>query len=349
MQTHKPKTAIINDFREWNDRKELILAPEFQRRKVWSEKAKSYLVDTILKGFPIPGIYIRQKINLKNQKTIREVVDGQQRISAILDYLNDQFAVSKVHSEKYGGLTFSELPNEIKEKYLEYDLSVDFLVGADDLDILEVFARINSYTVTLNPQEKLNAEFSGKFKQAVFRLGRDHLEFWRKNKILTNYNIMRMKEAELSTDLVIAMINGIQDRSKIKSYYLKYDDEFPQEEIIEKYFRKCIDTIAEIFGNTLIESPFKRTTLFYSLFCAIYDILYGFPNSNTPNFQIKRENYGPIKNALSKLEKELKTKKFSPKYIEFKDASSRQTTNRSKRLTRHKTIVNEILEVLNIS
>ena len=68
MQTHKPKTAIINDFREWNDRKELILAPEFQRRKVWSEKAKSYLVDTILKGFPIPGIYIRQKITLRIKK-----------------------------------------------------------------------------------------------------------------------------------------------------------------------------------------------------------------------------------------------------------------------------------------
>ena len=112
---------------------------------------------------------------------------------------------------------------------------------------------------------------------------------------------------------------------------------------------QAVLTIAEIFGNSLIESPFKKTTLFYSLFCAIYDILYGFPNSNTPNFQIKKENYGPIKNALSKLEKELKTKEVSPKYFEFKDASSRHTTDRSKRLTRHKTIVKEILEALSIS
>jgi len=349
METHKPKTATINDFREWNNRGELVLAPEFQRRRVWNEKARSYLIDTILKGFPIPGVYIRQKIYLKTQKTIREVVDGQQRISAILDYINNKFAVSKIHSIKYGGLIFSELPDEAKEKFYEYDLSVDFLVGADDLDILEVFARINSYTVVLNTQEKLNAEFSGKFKQVVFKLGRDHLEFWRRNKILTNYNILRMKEAELSTDLVIAMIDGIQDKKKIKLYYKRNDDEFPQEEKVVNRFKKCIDTIAEIFGDTLIESPFRRTTLFYSLFCAIYDIMYGLPNSNIPNFQIKRETYGPIRNVLSKLGKELTVKEPLPKYFEFKDASTHHTTDQSNRLTRHRIIVDEILKELNVS
>ena len=348
METHKPKTASINDFREWNSREELVLAPEFQRRDVWLPKARSYLIDTILNGFPIPAVYIRQKIDLKTQRTIREVVDGQQRIGAILDYIHNKFEVSKIHSRRYSGLTFSELPDEVKEKFLEYDLSIDLLVGADDSDVLEVFARINSYTVVLSPQEKLNAEFSGEFKQVVFKLGRDHLEFWRRNKILTNYNIMRMKEAELSTDLVIAMIDGIQDRKKIKSYYRKYDDDFPQEEEVVNRFKKCIDIIAEIFEDTLIESPFRRTTLFYNLFCAIYDIMYGLPNSDTPNFQIKREMYNPIRKALSRLEKELTAEEPSPEYFEFKDASTRHTTDQSRRLIRHRTIVNEMLKELNI-
>lgn len=349
METHKPRTACINDFREWKNREELVLAPEFQRREVWSPKARSYLIDTILNSFPIPAIYIRQKIDLAAQKTIREVIDGQQRINAILDYINDKFAVSSIHSKKYGGLKFSELPKEIKERFLEYDLSVVYLVGADDSDVLEVFARINSYTVVLNPQEKLNAEFSGKFKQTVFKLGWDHLEFWRRNRILTNYNIMRMKEAELATDLVIAMIDGIQDRKKIKTYYKIYDDDFAQEEEVENHFQKCIDIIAEIYGDTLEESPFRRTTLFYSLFCAIYDIVYGLPNSDTQNFQIKREMYGSIRTALSRLEKELKAKEPSPKYFEFKDASVRHTTDQSRRQIRHQTIVNEILKELNIN
>lgn len=349
MEAHKPKTASINDFREWNKRDELVLAPEFQRREVWIDKAKSYLIDTILNGFPIPAVYIRQKINLKTKKTIREVIDGQQRISTILAFVNEEFAVMKVHNKKYGGLKFSELPEEVQEKILEYDLSVGFLVGANDSDVLEVFSRINSYTVVLNPQEKLNAEFSGEFKQVVFELGREHLEFWRRNRILTNYNIVRMKEAELSTDLVIAMIDGIQDRKKIKSYYKTYDDDFPQEEKVINQFKRCIDTTVEIFEDTLIESLFRNTTLFYSLFCVIYDLIFGLPNSDTPKIQIKKGMHKSIRKALSKLENELTIKEPSPDYFEFKDASVRHTTDLSRRMIRHKTIVNEILKELNLS
>jgi len=347
MDIHKPRTASINDFREWDKRGELVLAPEFQRRAVWSPKARSYLIDTILNGFPIPAIYVRQKIDLKIQKTIREVVDGQQRIGAILDYVHNKFVVLKVHNKKYAGLTFSELPDDVKEKFLDYDLSVDFLVGADDSDVLEVFARINSYTVVLNLQEKLNAEFSGEFKQVVFKLGRDHLEFWRRNKILTNKNIMRMKEAELATDLVIAMLDGIQDRKKIKSYYRKYDDNFPKKEKVVDHFKKCIDTIAEICSDKLIESPFRRTTLFYSLFCAIYDIMYGLPGSDSSNFQITGRMLTAIRRALSILEEQLTAKEPSRKYLEFKDASTRHTTDQSRRLIRHQTIVQNILKELN--
>jgi len=347
MDIHKPRTASINDFREWYSKGELVLAPEFQRREVWNPKAKSYLIDTILNGFPIPAIYVRQKINLKTQKTIREVVDGQQRIGSILDYIHNKFVVLKVHNKKYADLTFSELPDEVKEKFLDFDLSVDFLVGADDLDVLEVFARINSYTVVLNQQEKLNAEFSGEFKQVVFKLGRDHLEFWRRNKILTNYNIMRMKEAELATDLVIGMLDGIQDRKKIKYYYKKYDDNFPQKEKVVDRFKRCIDAIAEIYSDKLIGSPFRRTTLFYSLFCAIYDIIYGFPGSDTPNFSINERMLITVRRSLSILEEQLTSKEPSPKYFEFIDASTRHTTDQTRRQIRHRVIVKEILKKLN--
>lgn len=344
METHKPRTATINDFREWNERNELILAPEFQRRKVWSLKARSLLIDTILKGFPIPAIHIRQKIDVGTKKTIRQVVDGQQRLGAILDYIKDGFSVMKVHNKTYGELKFSELHGDIQEKFLEYDLFVDFLIGATDSDVLEVFARINSYTIVLNPQEKLNAEFSGKFKQMIYRLGREHLEFWRKNQILTNYNIMRMGEAALTTDLVISMIDGIRDRKKIKSYYKKYEDEFIQEDMVQERFEKLIDIIAEIFVNKLMESPFRSTTLFYSLFCALYDLIYGFPNTETKVVKIKSEKYEAIRKALSRLEKQLSSEKPTGVYFNFVDASSRHTTDQSRRLIRHRTIVGEIMK-----
>jgi hypothetical protein len=155
-----------------------------------------------------------------------------------------------------------------------------------------------------------------------------------------------MKEAELSTDLVIAMIDGIQDRKKLRSYYKKYDDDLPQEEELKEHFEKLIDTIAEIFGDSLIESQFSKSTLFYSLFCALYDLAYGFPQTDTPNVPITHETYDAIRRALSVLERELTAKKPSRAYYAFVDASSRHTTDQSKRLIRHRAIVSEILKEL---
>lgn len=345
MEDHRVKTENINDFREWFYKQGLILAPEFQRRKVWLPKAKSFLIDTIIRKFPIPAICLRQKIDLKTGKTIREVVDGQQRIGTILEYLNDEFAILKVHNKDYGSFKFSDLPEDIKRKFLEYELPVVYLYGANNQDVLEVFSRINSYTVTLNKQEKLNADFLGSFKQLVFKLGRDHLNFWKKYNILSDYNIMRMKEAELCSELVIAMIDGIQDKKKIEDYYKKYEDDFPSENEIERNFKQCIDKIAEIYGDDPKQSPFKKSTLLYSLFCAIYDITHGLPRSkNKTHIQIKPDQYNGVRNALSNLGKELTSAEPSLKYSKFKEASTRHTTDIKNRLIRHRFIVKEILE-----
>ncbi|MBU0623313.1 MAG: DUF262 domain-containing protein [Candidatus Thermoplasmatota archaeon] len=75
MDARRPRVHSINDFRYWSSKGELVLAPQFRRRRVWKPKAKSYLIDTILKGYPIPGAYPRQKTDLAGRKTMREVVD----------------------------------------------------------------------------------------------------------------------------------------------------------------------------------------------------------------------------------------------------------------------------------
>jgi hypothetical protein len=70
-----------------------------------------------------------------------------------------------------GGSLFDDLPAEAQRKFLSYEFSVDLLVDATDADVLDVFARINSYSLPLNEQEKRNAKFFGAFKQTVYDLG----------------------------------------------------------------------------------------------------------------------------------------------------------------------------------
>ena len=119
----EPKQYSINDFRAWYERKELILSPKFQRRRVWSEKAKSYLIDTILRGLPIPPVFIREKIDIDISKSIREVIDGQQRLRAILDFLSDGFKVLKITSHNFSS------PGKLRKHpyYLVTNLAKRFL------------------------------------------------------------------------------------------------------------------------------------------------------------------------------------------------------------------------------
>jgi hypothetical protein len=326
----------INDFREWNERKELVLSPKFQRRRVWSDKAKSYLIDTILRGLPIPPVFIRQKIDSETRKTIREVIDGQQRLAAILDFLKDGFKVSKIHNENYGNLYFSELSPDVQENFLQYEIDTNLVLTSENEQVLEIFARLNTYTVQVNKQELWNAKYFGLFKQTVHSLAYEFNTFWVNSKILSEQKIARMGDVELASELIIAMIDGIQDKKVIGNYYESYDNKFPDRDKIKERFKKCIDTIGEIYGENLPSSYFNRAPLFYTLYCVIYDLLFGLKNSThrikTP---IKTVDYPKIRAGMESLEAILE------EYTEEKSEVSKKVKQFIEDYTRHTTVIKE--------
>ncbi|MBW1732429.1 MAG: DUF262 domain-containing protein [Deltaproteobacteria bacterium] len=342
MIRHDPRPYSINDFWEWNQRKELVLTPKFQRRTVWSDKARSYLIDTILRGLPIPKIFMRHDIDPRTRKSIREIVDGQQRLRTILSYLEDGFKVDKVHNEEFAKYYFSQLPERIQKEFLSYPISVDVLQGAKDAQVLDIFARLNTYTVTLNRQEKLNAKYFGVFKQTVYSLGYEYLNFWTNNKILSNRDVTRMGEAELTSELVILIIDGIQDRKRVEEYYKKYDDEFENREEVLRQFRRTMDTISEILGGTLESSEFASKPLFYSLFGVIHELL--------KEDRIQKKDYAKIGTALADIDSILSSEPDDLSLGDFKffDASTKHVTDAAARRIRHDFIKKRILEKIGI-
>lgn len=354
MSTHKPRGYSVNDFLSWDERKELVLQPRFQRRDVWSPKAKSHLIDTILRGLPIPIIFVRQNVDPKQRKTIREVVDGQQRLRAVIAYAKDEFPVVKSQSPSFGGKKFSQLPQDAQQRFLNYEFSVVLLEEVSDSDVLDIFARLNTYAQKLTAQELLNAAYFGEFKQTVYRLGYDHLEFWRQNHILLDRQIMRMAEAELTTEFLVVMLTGIQHRrAKINELYESKDDDFPEKQRVVKEFKSVIDTLATCFGDTLRDTIFGRRVLFYSLFCAFYHIMYGIPN--TPDFstggqhrQLSPTMLQGIKDSLINLSRKYKSSSLDKdKDVQkFIAASQKATGDRDQRITRVKMILEYIQKVL---
>ncbi len=127
QQRFNTRNYSIRDFEAWSERGELELAPKFQRRDVWNDKARSYLIDTIVRGKPISKIYMRQNINPETRRTTREIVDGQQRLRSALSFVKDGFRISKAHHEEFGGKYFSGLDEDTQRDVLNYEFVVDLL------------------------------------------------------------------------------------------------------------------------------------------------------------------------------------------------------------------------------
>jgi hypothetical protein len=349
MKNFDSRAYSINDFLEWNDKKQLQLSPKFQRKAVWSDDAKSYLMDTIIRGKPIPKIFIRQTLNVENRQSIREVVDGQQRLRTILSYINDGFTISKKHNEKFGGYYFSQLSNidpDIQSTILNYEISVDLLVNLPDREILDIFSRLNSYAVVLNEQEKINANHFSEFKILVDKLSHKHNEFWLENKLLTHQNILRMADMTLVADLIIAMCEGIQSKKQIKSYYSKYEKSFDyNSETLEKNFDAVIDLTKEIFNEGIKHTPFKRIHLFYTIFTSLYHSKFGLKQFDKQQIVIPLNKYERVKTTLTGLNALFDIVPFQNMnvgQIQFLEDSRRATTDTKVRVRRSEFIVDII-------
>ena len=353
MKNFDTRTYSIADFVEWDKNGMLELSPDFQRRSVWSDKAKSYLIDTVLRGKPMPKIIITQR--LEGAKNIRVVVDGQQRLRAILGYFNGDFKISKAHNKELTKFTFQTLPDGLDKEFLKYELGADLLFDIPYQEILDIFARINSYTVKLEPQEIFNAKYLGYFKQAVYRLGFKYVNYFIEAGVLTKAKVTRMAEAELAADLIVSLIDKVQTNKGIESYYKTYEDEQSNLEEIEKRFDKIMTYVGSIYSaKELNNTNFKRAHLFYTLFTAIGHLLFGLKGID-PKFRkpINERSIGKLRVALdnfSALYDEITENIDEPQYPKnFKDfinASRRGTTDSAARVLRTNFLCKKMIEAL---
>lgn len=300
QQLFNTRNYSIRDFEEWNSRDELLLQPKFQRRDVWSPKARSYLMDTIIRGKPIPKIYMRQDVNPKTRRAVREIVDGQQRLRTVLTFLKDGFKISRSHHETLGGKFFSGLDTATQRDILKYEFVVDLLQDMPDSEVFNVFARLNTYPEKLRAQELRNSQWFGDFKSCVYLLAEEFTPCFIGTKRFTEQTILRMAEAEFISDLILAMQDGIQAGSKgiRDNAYEKYDDQFPSRKTHEKRFRETMDIIKGIFGTDLAQSAFRAIRLFYPLFCAIYHFKFGLPKLKSGRKSFRAADYPKMKTAL---------------------------------------------------
>lgn len=284
---------------------QLDTSPNFQRKLVWKKQHKIKFIETILLNFPFPEIYKAPgELNVNTLALTDVVVDGQQRITTIVDFIDGQgiFALAKTQP-KFNGLT-----DEEKKIFLNYEVSVRYLKNADTEQVTEIFQRINDTEYRLNTTERLNAQwgdsefvhFSKQLlekdyqydeKMYLFNIPENKRniinDFFDNNDIFTNNDNTRM----LSLQWVLALIATIEEEkyfrryAKVQNYVEMYNEEFPKaEEILEQ-----LTKVVSFIENCSLDNKsywFNKSNIF-TLLVELYP--YNTDEINVENFVKKLE------------------------------------------------------------
>src|SRR5690606_19699229 len=224
----------------------LVTDPDFQRNLVWKKQHKYAFIQTILLNYPFPEVYIAsQQIDVDSLTAKEVVVDGQQRLTTIVEYIKGQgdFSV-KLPIKKFDELSIPE-----KKDFLNYPVSVKDLKDLDEGTIKQIFKRINSTNYALNSNEILNAEFGGgefayfakQLTDATFDVSSSVTDviindidtstvvsFFTENNIFSDNDIKRMFNSQYIMLIAATILNGgyFGRSSKVEQYLEEYNSEF---------------------------------------------------------------------------------------------------------------------------
>jgi hypothetical protein len=149
-------------------------SPDYQREgNVWSEVDKSYLIDTILKNFPMPPVFLHQHIDNDTGKTVYDIVDGKQRLLAIISFLKNEISIPEdFASDGFGdprleGMFFKDLDgegfSEWKKSIWKYEITIEY-IETDDVGVVNhIFDRLNRNGEPLTNQELRKAKYGNSY------------------------------------------------------------------------------------------------------------------------------------------------------------------------------------------
>lgn len=176
---YQTNNFFLPQIRDLIDRGEVLnLRPEYQRRLRWGTPQKSRLIESLLLNIPIPPVFLYE-----SDAARYEVMDGQQRLNAVREFIAGDFALTGLQVlQPLNGIRYSRCPPRIKRALDRATISAIVLLlesepaGGGVLSIQDIrrfiFDRLNTGGTRLNPQEIRNAIYPGHFNRALVEMSR---------------------------------------------------------------------------------------------------------------------------------------------------------------------------------
>ena len=247
--------------------------PIYQRRITWDNRKRSRLIESFIINIPVPPVFMYE---IEYGKY--EVMDGLQRISAIMDFYNDAYELEGLTEwSELNGRKYSQLPKKVREGIDRRQISMVSLLKESAKTPLQeqkmkrmVFERLNTGGVKLEDQEIRNALYDGKFNQMCKKLSKN-IEFRKlwgiPVNITTDKSIEELEKLDIVDSLDVAdelATNNLYMRMYdvelvLRFFAMRHINEFSGQ--LSEFMDKCL-----IFGNSLLDDDSQKEQLFEKLF-----------------------------------------------------------------------------------
>lgn len=252
------KEITISQLIDWIKKDKINLHPPYQRNFIWSSKDQKLLIDSIMKGYPLPNFFIYKK-----KDDTYDMVDGQQRATTISKYVKGDFADSGKHF-------YQDID---QDKFMSYILNVTEVYDIDTLNgesLEDFYSLVNKRGVHLNPAEVNKAQYyDAPFMVLVNELmdlqGLSDLD------IFSTKTVQRMNDRSLIEELVAYLFKGnVTDKRKAVEELLESTLETAKVEQVSEEFKSILEILCQLnVIKPIRETRFKQRNDFYTLFCFI--------------------------------------------------------------------------------
>ena len=305
----------IYEMKRKYDRGKICMDPSFQRNFVWKNKQMSELIESVIIGIPLPLIYLAE-----SQRGDLVVVDGRQRLTTFIKFLNDEFRLNGLRILKdINGCCFSDLEKE--KRYSKYATSIeDFQLVVQvikyptpDKVRFDIFDRVNRGGTPLNKQEMRNALYQGQSTQMLKELSEGEAFLAATGGSISpkhmkdRYIILRALRFDLYQKRKLTDADGkiVEYRSDIEDFLgtgMEFLNRMPSEELrgLKEEFERTMWHIYHIIGDNAFRIPTeyeRRRPISMTLFEALYYLF-------QPFVQIKEEDITKLQESVKELLKD---------------------------------------------